>query len=334
MTAKRCAVGFKWRLGMMAGALASLTCMGVAPAQAQPFPDKPVRLVVPFTPGGSTDVLGRLVARKLGEVLGQSVVVENKPGAGTIVGADFVAKSAPDGYTLLLSGNSTFSVNAVTYSRLPYDPIKSFDAIGYVGSTALILLANPAVKANTLPQLVEEVKARPGGMSYASFGAGTTSQFAGEMIKAATGMDLLHVPYKGSSPAMSDLIGNQVPLSVDTVVAAVPQVKAGKVKALAVTSAARSQLLPQVPTVAESGYPSVVFSTTFVIVAPKGVPAPVRQTLEAAVATAMKDAKLQQGMIANGFEPEYAPASEYRPRVMADIERLRKIAQTANIRAD
>lgn len=334
MTAKRCAVGFKWRLGMMAGALASMTCMGVAPAQAQPFPDKPVRLVVPFTPGGSTDVLGRLVARKLGEVLGQSVVVENKPGAGTIVGADFVAKSAPDGYTLLLSGNSTFSVNAVTYSRLPYDPIKSFDAIGYVGSTALILLANPAVKANTLPQLVEEVKARPGGMSYASFGAGTTSQFAGEMIKAATGMDLLHVPYKGSSPAMSDLIGNQVPLSVDTVVAAVPQVKAGKVKALAVTSAARSQLLPQVPTVAESGYPSVVFSTTFVIVAPKGVPAPVRQTLEAAVATAMKDAKLQQGMIANGFEPEYAPASEYRPRVMADIERLRKIAQTANIRAD
>lgn len=334
MTTKRCAVGFKWRLGMMAGALASLTCIGVTPAQAQSFPDKPVRLVVPFTPGGSTDVLGRLVARKLGEVLGQSVVVENKPGAGTIVGADFVAKSAPDGYTLLLSGNSTFSVNAVTYSRLPYDPIKSFDAIGYVGSTALILLANPAVKANTLPQLVEEVKAKPGGMSYGSFGAGTTSQFAGEMIKAATGMDLLHVPYKGSSPAMSDLIGNQVPLTVDTVVAAVPQVKAGKVKALAVTSAARSQLLPQVPTVAESGYPSVVFSTTFVIVAPKGVPAAVRQTLEAAVATAMKDAKLQQGMIANGFEPEYAPASEYRPRVTADIERLRKIAQAANIRAD
>ncbi|TMS57834.1 tripartite tricarboxylate transporter substrate binding protein [Imbroritus primus] len=334
MTEKRCAVGFKWRLGMVAGALASLAWTGMSSAQAQPFPDKPVRLVVPFTPGGSTDVLGRLVARKLSEVLGQSVVVENKPGAGTIVGADFVAKSAPDGYTLLLSGNSTFSVNAVTYSRLPYDPIKSFDAIGYVGSTALILLANPAVKASTLPQLVEEVKAKPGGMSYGSFGAGTTSQFAGEMIKAATGMDLLHVPYKGSSPAMSDLIGNQIPLTVDTVVAAVPQVKAGKVKALAVTSAARSQLLPQVPTVAESGYPSVVFSTTFVIVAPKGVPAPVRQTLEAAVATAMKDAKLQQGMIANGFEPEYAPASEYRPRVMADIDRLRKIAQAANIRAD
>ncbi len=320
-------------------ALAAAAACMAGPAWAQSYPDKPVKLVVPFPPGGSTDVMGRVLARKLGEVLQQSVVVENKAGAGTIVGADAVAKSAPDGYTLLLGSATTFTVNPVTYSRLPYDPLKSFEPLGITGSTALVLLANPAVKAGTLQQLVGEVKASQGanqgnGYSYGSYGAGTTAHFAGEMLNAATGMKLLHVPYKGSAPAMSDLIGNQIPLSVDTVVAAAPQVKAGKVKAIAVTSATRSRLLPQVPTVAESGYPGVVLSTWFAILAPKGITPDVRKTLENAIATVMKDPATLQSLTANGFEPDYAPASEYRPRVTEEMARLRKIAQGANIHAD
>ncbi|MDF3838149.1 tripartite tricarboxylate transporter substrate binding protein [Cupriavidus basilensis] len=317
-----------------AGIGAGLVMAASMPALAGSFPDKPVKLVVPFPPGGSTDVLGRLLARKLGEVLQQSVVVENRAGAGTIVGADYVAKSAPDGYTLLFSAATTFTVNPVTYARLPYDPLKSFEPLGMVGSTALVLLANPAVKADTLKQLVSEAKATPGGMSYGSYGAGTTAHFAGEMINAATGMGLLHVPYKGSAPAMADLIGNQIPLSVDTVVAAAPQLKGGKVKAIAVTSATRSKLLPQVPTAIESGFPGVSLSTWFAVVAPKGIPAPVRQTLESAIANMMKDPALQQSMTANGFEPEYGSAGEYRARVTSELVRLRKIAQAANIHAD
>lgn len=332
----------RWTLNMTSGVArciiggaAACAALAVAgPALAQTYPDKPIKLVVPFPPGGSTDVLARLVARKLGEVLRQSVVVENKAGAGTIVGADYVAKATPDGYTLLLSAATTFTVNPVTYSRLPYDSLKSFEPLGMVGSTALVLLANPAVKADTLKQLVAEAKATPGGMSYGSYGAGTTAHFAGEMINAATGMGLLHVPYKGSAPAMADLIGNQIPLSVDTVVAAAPQIKGGKVKAIAVTSAARSMLLPQVPTAIESGYPGVSLSTWFAIVAPKGIPAPARQTLETAIASMMKDPALQQSMTANGFEPEYGSAGEYRVRVTGEIARLRKIAQAANIHAD
>ncbi len=317
-----------------------LAVAGVATTSAMPaiaaesFPDKPIKLVVPFTPGGSTDVLGRLLAKKLSETLNASVVVENRAGAGTIVGADYVAKSAPDGYTLLLSAATTFTINPVTYAKLPYDPLKSFDALGLVGSTGLVLLANPSVKANSLKDLVATAKNDPKGLTYGSFGAGTTSHFAGEMINAATGLHMLHVPYKGSAPAMSDLIGNQIPLTVDTVVAAAPMVKAGKVKALAVTSATRANMLPDVPTAIESGYPGVNLTTWFAVVGPKGLPAPVRQKLETALATAMKDADLQKSMTANGFEPEYGTPADYGRRVSAEIPRLKKIAEAANIKAD
>ena len=324
----------KWvRAGMLMAGVAA--CFSAAPSvAADAYPDKPIKLVVPFTPGGSTDVLGRLLAKKLSETLNASVVVENRAGAGTIVGADYVAKSAPDGYTLLLSAATTFTINPVTYSKLPYDPLKSFDALGLVGSTGLVLLANPSVKANSLKELVAMGKSDPKGLTYGSFGAGTTSHFAGEMINAATGLHMLHVPYKGSSPAMSDLIGNQIPLTVDTVVAAAPMLKAGKIKALAVTSATRSALLPDVPTAAESGYPAVNLSTWFAVVGPKGLPAPARQKLEAALATVMKDPDMQKSMTSNGFEPEYGTAADYAKRVNSEIPRLKKIGEAANIKAD
>ncbi|WP_423200402.1 ABC transporter substrate-binding protein [Cupriavidus sp. H19C3] len=313
--------------------LLAAACVAAAPALADTFPDKPIKLVVPFPPGGSTDVLGRLLARKLSETLNASVVVENRAGAGTIVGADYVAKSTPDGYTLLLSAATTFTINPVTYAKLPYDPLKSFDAIGLVGTTTLGLVANTSVKANTLKELV--AASRQGqAFAFGSYGAGTTAHFVGEMINAATGMHMMHVPYKGSAPAMSDLIGNQIPLTVDTVVAAAPMVKAGKVKVLALASSTRSALLPDVPTAAESGYPDINLTTWFAVVGPKGLAAPVRQKLEGALATVMKDADMRKSMTTNGYEAEYGTAADYVKRVNSEIPRLRKIAEAANIKAD
>ncbi len=315
-------------------AVLALALMAGASVSAQSFPTRPIKLVVPFPPGGSTDVVARLLAQSLGDKLKQPIIIDNKPGAGTILGADSVAKAAPDGYTLLLSGATTYTINSVVYKKLPYDPLTSFDPLGIVGSTPLILLVNPSIKANTLKELVEEVKKIPGGAPYGSFGAGTTSHFAGEMINAATHMKLLHVPYKGSAPAMQDLLGNQISISVDTVVAAIPQVKAGKVKAIAVTSPARSSLLPQVPTAAEAGFPSVSMSTWFAIVGPKGLSAPVRSTLEAAIAATMREATVQEALRKSGYDPEYGTPDDYRARVPREIAQVRVIAEAEKISAD
>ena len=189
-------------------------------------------------------MLGRVIGQKLGDTLGQTVVVENRAGAGTIIGASYVAKAAPDGYTVLVSSGTTFTVNPAIRNNLPYDPVKSFDPIGIAGRTGLILLANKDVPVQTVKQFVDYVKASPDKYAYGSFGSGTTAQFAGEIVLSATGLKMTHVPYKGSAPAMTDLMGGQIPFTVDTVSAAIPQLKSGKIKAIAVTTAKRSALLP------------------------------------------------------------------------------------------
>ena len=223
-----------------------------AQAQEAAFPSRPVTLVIPFPPGGATDVLGRLIGKKMGDLLGQAVVIDNRAGAGTTIGAGYAAKAAPDGYTLFMSSGTTFTINPAVRPKLPYDPVKSFEPIGIAGRTGLILLANKDVPASDVKQFVALVKAAPDKYSYGSFGAGTTSQFAGEMFFHAAGLKIQHVPYKGSAPAMTDLLGGQIPFTVDTVSAAIPQLKDGKIKAIAVTSAKRSALLPDIPTLAEA----------------------------------------------------------------------------------
>lgn len=311
-----------------------VAALWITPAFAQDaYPSKPIKLVVPFPPGGSTDVIARLLAKPLGDRLRQTIVIENKAGAGTVIGADAVAKAAPDGYTLLLSAATTYTVNPVVLKRLPYDPQNSFEPLGIVGSTPLVLLAHPSVKATTLKELAAQAKTLP-NLTYGSFGNGTTAHFAGEMLFAALGIQALHVPYKGSAPAMTDLIGGQIPLSVDTVVAAAPQVKAGKVKALAVTSPQRSHMLPSTPTAVESGYPSVVLTTWFAIVAPKGLAEPARASLEKVIAETMKDKAVRDSLVANGYEPEYETPAAYRMRVVKEVERLRPIAAASKISAD
>jgi tripartite-type tricarboxylate transporter receptor subunit TctC len=298
------------------------------------FPARPVTLVIPFPPGGATDVNGRVIAQKLGKELGQPVVIENRGGAGTVVGASYVAKSTPDGYTLLLSSGSTFTVNPAIRSNLPYDPVKSFEPIGIAGRVALILLANSEVPVQTVKQFVDYVKAAPGKYSYGSFGTGTTAQFAGETMLHATGLKMTHIPYKGSAPAMTDLMGGQIPFSIDTVSAAVPQLKSGKIKAIALTTAKRSALLPDVPTFAESGYPDVDMDSWLMLAAPKGVPADVKARLEKALAATIADPETKNKLLAAGLEPSYSSAAASVELINRELPIMRAVAARASITAD
>jgi tripartite-type tricarboxylate transporter receptor subunit TctC len=318
--------------------LALVSCVGLAGAPAiaaeSDFPTRPVTLVIPFPPGGATDVLGRVIGQRLGKELGQPVVIDNRAGAGTIIGATYVSKAAPDGYTLLVSSGTTFTVNPAIRSNLPYDPVKSFDPIGIAGRTGLILLANKDVPVQNFKQFVDYVKASPGKYAYGSFGSGTTAHFAGETVLNAAGLKMTHVPYKGSAPAMTDLIGGQIPFSVDTVSAAIPQLGNGKIKAIAVTSAKRSALLPNVPTMAESGYPDINMDTWLILAGPKGLPANAKARLEKALAVTMADPDTRSKLVAAGFEPAYSNASEASALINKELPVMRAVAARSNITAD
>jgi len=298
------------------------------------FPDRPIRLVVPFPPGGSVDSVARLVSVQLSERLKQQVVIDYKPGAATIVGAEGVARSPADGYTLLLGTSTTFVVNPIIYRKLNYNADTSFDPIGVLGSNSLVLLANNGVAAQTLPQLLADIKAKPGTYSYGSHGTGSTVNFAGEMLWNAAGVKVLHVPYKGSAPAMTDVMGGQIPLSFDAVPASVAALKSGKIRALAVTGPKRNSMLPNVPTIAESGFPGFRMDSWFAIVAPKGVPAAVKQKLVTELAKTMADPALQEKLVNLGFEPEYGTPAKYTESVKADTATLTPVAKANNMMQD
>jgi tripartite-type tricarboxylate transporter receptor subunit TctC len=228
---------------------------GIAMAQADAWPSRPITYVVPFTPGGSTDVIGRVIAQKLGEVLGQPVVVDNKPGAAGAVGASYVAKAKPDGYTLFGGTISTHAINASLYKNLPYDPAKDFEPISLVAFLPNVLIVDPNLGVNTVPELIALLKKDPSKRTFASSGAGTSTHLAGEMLGDMIGVKLTHIPYKGTPPAMLDVSSGQVTFMFDQITAALPLVQAGKLKLLAVTTAKRMALAPQLPTMAEAGVP-------------------------------------------------------------------------------
>jgi tripartite-type tricarboxylate transporter receptor subunit TctC len=298
------------------------------------YPERAVTLVAPYPAGGAADVLTRLLARKLEEPLGKPVIVDNRPGAGTAIGAAFVANAKPDGYTLLVSSNSTFTLNPAAGAKTAYDPARSFDAIGLVGTLPLAVLVNPAVPAQNVQQLVAAIKANPDKFPYGSFGNATSSHYAGALFNQATGLKMMHVPYKGSAPLMTDLIGGQVPVSFDTVVAAAPQLKSGKIKVLAVTTAKRSQNLPDVPTMAESGYPGFDFTAWLAVVAPQGLPADVKQRLVKALEAVLASADTQDAMRKAGFEPHWAPVPDWAGMVNKDIARMKAVADKAQIKLE
>lgn len=315
----------------------ALAGLGMGPlrlAHADGYPAKPVQLVVPFPPGGAVDIVGRTISKKLGDRLGQPIVVENKAGAGTVVGAAYVANAPADGYTLLISSGSTFTVNPALNAKLPYDPVKSYEPVGLVARVPLILLAHRDVPVNNLRQLIAAVQRTPDKFSYGSFGNGTTGHFAAELTWSAAGIKLMHVPYRGSAPAMADLMGGQIPFTIDTVAAALPQLKAGKIKAIAVTGATRATQLPDVPTVAESGFPGFSADSWLAVVAPRGLPAEARAKLHKALAETMADAEIRSKLIAAGLEPSYATGDAVLAQIEDELPRMRAIAQRAQIRAD
>ena len=303
-------------------------------AAAQVWPSKPVRIIVPFPPGGYTDVTARIVAQGLTERLGQPFVVDNRPGAGTVIGTEAVARAQPDGYTLLLTGASTFSVNPVLLRNLPYDPLKSFAAVGIVTRTHMMLLVHPSFPANSVKELVALARANPDKYAYGSFGSGTTSHFAGEAFTAATGARMLHVPYKGSAALMNDLIGGQVPVSFDTLVVAAPQMRSGKVKALATLSKDRTTLFPELPTVAESGYPGFDIGTWVALAAPAGTPETVIRKLREEVTTIVSQKDVVARFEALGVEGVKPTAEDFTRNVQAELQRFTKIARDADIKSE
>ena len=292
--------------------LPTLALLGTSLLAQAAYPDKPITLVVPYPPGGATDIIARKLAGPLGQRLGQTVVVENKAGAGTAIGATAVARSAPDGYTLLISSNTTFTVNPALKKTLPYDPQQDFESIGLIGSSPLVLIAHPGVAANNVKELLELAKRTPQGLSFGSFGVGTSAHLAGEMFKVMTGANLVHVAYRGSAPAMTDLIGGQIPLSFDTTVAAQPQIAAGKVKAIAVTTRLRSAQMPQVPTVAEAGFPDYEMVPWITVVARRGLPADVRTRLAQALKDSVNDAAVKADLQKTGVDVLHQPGAVLR----------------------
>ena len=317
---------------LMAGA--AVLALPLAHAQAQSYPDRPIKLVVPFAPGGATDILGRLLATSLGERLGQPVVVENRPGAGTVVAGALVAKAPPDGYTLLLGASTTLTLNPVIRNPLPYDPLRSFTPLGLVADMGLVLVAHNETPARTLPELVALAKTDPDKLSYGSFGTGSSVHFGGEMLKTAMGMRMVHVPFNGSSPSLTALMGGQVQVAVDTVVATTPLIKAGKIRPIAALGPQRLPLLPQVPTVAESGYPGFAMDTWFAFLAPAGLPAPIQKKLEKALADTMAEPAMKKKLVDIGLSPAWGPGSALQERIERELPQMRAVAARADIKVD
>ena len=257
-------------IGAMLFFLVLTSMFGGAGAFAQGYPSKPIRMVVPYPPGGPLDIMARAIGQKLAEAWGQPVVVENRAGAGGNIGADLVAKSPPDGYTLLMGAVATHAINPTLYGHVPYDPVKDFLPVALVAQVPNILVVNPSVPAVTVKDLIELARARPGTLNFGSGSTGSTGHLAGELFNIMAGVKMVHIPYKGGAPAMADLLAGQVQLMFDNLANALPNVRAGRLRALAVTTLARSPALPELPTIAESGLPGFDLTTWFGVMAPAG----------------------------------------------------------------
>jgi tripartite-type tricarboxylate transporter receptor subunit TctC len=307
-----------------------------APALAQDkYPSKVVRLVVPFATGGSTDVLARTLAQALSERIGQPVIVENKPGAGGTVGSDFVAKAAPDGYTLLLGTVSTHAVAVSLYEKLPYDPVKDFVGITEIATIPNLVVINAdKVPAHTLAEFIQLAKKQPGALSYASNGNGTSNHLATELLKSAAGINIVHIPYKGSGPALNDLLGGQVALMLDVVSTSYPHIKAGKLKALAVTGTTRSPLLPDVPTVAEQGFPGFEAMVWFGVFAPARTPPAVVDYLNRELVAVITSPKLRTVLETQGAQPVAGTPAQLNVRIQEEIVKWRKVVQASGAKLD
>jgi tripartite-type tricarboxylate transporter receptor subunit TctC len=296
------------------------------------YPTKPVRLIVAFPPGGSTDIIARLVGHKLGERVGQQVVVDNRGGAGGTIGTELAARASADGYTLTMGTTSTHVIAPAAYPNVKYDPVKDFEPITLVASTPYLLVLHPSVQARSLKEFVGLMKAQPGKLNYASAGAGSTTQIAMEMLKIASGTDIVHIPFKGNGPAGAALMGGEVQALFGSMPAVLPHAKSGKMRAIAVGTAKRSPALPDVPTVAESGYPGFEVSLWLGFFAPKGTPGPVVKKLYGELTTIAKTPEMKEQFERNGADPLTTTPAELSKLMQSELAKYRKVIKAANIK--
>ena len=317
------------RKALLAWVLAAASSVALAQ-----YPNKPIRIIVPFAPGGNVDITARLVAPALQEILGQPVVVENKPGAGGTIGADQVVKSAPDGYTLLMGSNSTFSVAPSLYPRNPYNPLKDFAPVSMIASAPFVLVTNPGVAAKDARELVALAKSEPGKLTMSSAGTGSSNHLVGELFQEISGSKFTHVPYKGSGQALTDLMGGQVQLHFDQITSAASHIQAGKLKPLLVTAPVRVKMLPDIPTAAEAGYPSFEATNVTGLIAPAGTPRDVIEKLNAATQKAIAQPAIREKFAGIGAEATGGTPEQFAAYIRDDLSKWTRIVKDANVKVD
>ena len=313
----------------------ALLCAALATAAlAQNYPSKPIRLIVAFPPGGSTDIIARIVGQKLGERLGQQVVIDNRGGAGGTIGTEIAARANPDGYTLTMGTTSTHVIAAGAYAKLKYDPVKDFEPLTLVATTPYLLVVNPGVKANSLKEFIALAKAQPGKLNYASAGTGTTTQLAMEMLKTAAGIDVVHVPYNGNGPANTATLGGQVQALFGSMPAVLTQAKAGRLRPLAVGTPKRSPSLPDVPSVAESGFPGFDASLWLGFFAPKDTPPAILKRLQTELTAIALSPEMKEQFERNGAEPLTNTPAEFTRLIKSEIDKYSMVIKAEGIKLE
>ena len=326
------AVGKAWRC-MVAWGVAASSALVSLPAHAQDYPLRPVRIIVPFAPGGSADVFGRFIAQRLQDSLGQSFVIDNRPGGGSLIGTDAVAKAPADGYTLLLMSN-THTVNESLIPSRPFVLMRDFAPVAPISYSDLVLVTRASLPVNNLGELIKAAKARPGGMSYASSGPGTPYHMAGELFKAMAGISVVHIPYRGSAGARTDVLGGQLEMMFDAVPTMTEHIKSGKVKAIATTGQTRTSILPDVPTMAEAGVPGYEATLWLGLMAPKGTPPAVVARLNAEVAKITSNAEVRRAWAAQGTTPMTMGVDEFTRYLNDDIAKWARIVKFSGAKAE
>ena len=312
----------------LAMAMLTFVCAG---ASAQTYPDRPVRIVVGFAPGGTVDVPTRIVATRLASVLGANVIVENKPGAGGNIAASLVAKSAPDGYTLHACGISSHGINSALFAKMPYDPVRDFAPISMIGTVPNVLIVHPSMPVSSMGEFIAYAKANPGKVNVASAGIGTSQHLSIELLNSVAAIKLVHVPYKGGAPAMSDLLGGQVPAMVSGLPSALQAIKAGKVRAIAVTTQKRSRQLPDVPTISQAGVAGYDVTSWLGLCAPSGVPAAVLTRLNKDLHTVLSMSEVKHDLGEQGYEVAPTTAAELSTFIRAELPKWAKVVNEAGI---
>ena len=314
-------------------AIATLAALALG-AQAQTYPNKPIRLVCPFPPGGAVDIASRALAHELTQSLGQPVTVDDRPGAGGNIGAEIVAKSTPDGYTLLMTTSGIVAINPALYSKMPFDSLKDFAPVSMVVSLNNVLVVNPTLPYKSVKDVIAAAKAQPGKLTYASSGNGTSIHLSGELFKSMTGVDMLHIPYKGSAPAVTDLLAGQVNMMFDNIPSSLPHIKAGKLRALAVTGSKRSQLLPDLPTIAEAGVAGYDSYVWFGIVAPAGTPQEIIAKLNAALVKTAATPEFRDRLTSQGYEVMSSTPEQMAASIRGEIDKWGKVVKASGAKVD